>query len=110
MSARRGIIRGGGDDGWGKEPAEEGGSPDIAPNSESLPWLEPVDAEDEPAETFISRQALAFGVVLLVMVLGALIWFLYDRFAAPQGDEMPGVVPLVQAPRERRDARPGSCH
>ena len=72
---------------------------DEAQDDSSLPWLEPVEVEEEPGETYISRNMLIGMIALFLLLLGGGIYFLYDYFG-PNSDYSDRIVPLVRAPAE----------
>ena len=72
---------------------------DEAQEESALPWLEPVEVEEEPGETYVSRNLLIGMVALFLLLLGGGIYFLYDYFG-PNGDYSDRIVPLVRAPAE----------
>lgn len=72
---------------------------DEAQDDSALPWLEPVEVEEEPGETYVSRNWLIGMVTLFLLLLGGGIYFLYDYFG-PNSDYSDRIVPLVRAPVE----------
>lgn len=70
---------------------------DVDDQDGPLPWLEPVQVEEEPSETYVSRNLLIGLVALFLALLGGGIWLLYDYFG-PSADYSDRIVPLVRAP------------
>jgi hypothetical protein len=74
---------------------------------EQLPWLEPVDDEDEPRGVSASKMLAALGVVLLAAVLVAVTFFWLGRRDPVQAGGAPELIRAEPGPYKIRPPNPG---
>lgn len=69
---------------------------------EPMPWLDPVEVDDDPRDMVVPRRSLTIWVLLLGALLVLVVGLVYAEIAKPK-DETPvyaenGEVPLIRAP------------